>query len=280
MKHLIYDISKQNSTFYCLINGQKVGFYLTKSLQKIFLDYLEKGHLVEFEINDFVKPIGKMKYHQVSYFTKIERLTPYQVLYDIEVLRNDMRNVISKYQHYLFVDFEMTMPGYQAESFQAEIIQFGAVLTDNIGQTILEREYYIKPKLHKLSMRTIKYLDLHLDEFNNQAKDFEYFYLDLKDIISKYEPKIVVWGKNDIIVLNKAYESNNLLPITNEFDFFNLLVLHKDYFNMSQEIGLFKAYQTYFPDKNIKPQKHDAKDDANVTKAIFFEFLKEVQAPK
>ena len=56
-----------------------------------------------------------------------------------------------------------------------------------------------------------------------------------------------------------------------------MLVLHRDYFNINQDIGLFKAYQTYFPENNIKPQKHDAVEDARVTKTIFFEFLKELK---
>jgi len=278
MKYVIYDIDKKKNTFYCLINGQKVGFYLTKSLQKIFIDYLDVGYLIDFEINDFYKSINKMKHYQVSYFNKIEQLKPYRLLYDLEVLRDDMTNVITKYDHYLFLDFEMTMPGYNVrEKFIAEIIQFGAFLTDNKGNDILERNYYVLPKNGRPSIRTIKFLDLDLDEFQKEAKDYEYFYLDFKEILQKYEPKIVVWGKNDIIALDDSYKINNLLPLTTENDFFNLLVLHRDYFNINQDIGLFKAYQTYFPENNIKPQKHDAVEDARVTKTIFFEFLKELK---
>ena len=146
-----------------------------------------------------------------------------------------------------------------------------------MGNVLLERSYYILPKNGRPSIRTIRFLDLDLDEFLHEAKEYEYFYLDFKEILQKYEPKIVVWGKNDIIALEDSYKINNLLPLTTENDFFNLLVLHRDYFNINQDIGLFKAYQTYFPETNINPQKHDAVEDARITKTIFFEFLKELK---
>ncbi|MGI6781653.1 MAG: exonuclease domain-containing protein [Acholeplasmataceae bacterium] len=277
MKYIIYDINKKKNTFYCLINGQKVGFYLTKSLQKIFIDYLDSGYLVDFEINDFYKSINKMKHYQVSYFNKIEQLKPYRVLYDLEVLRDDMKKVITQYDNYLFLDFEMTMPPYSHKNpFVAEIIQFGAILTDNKGNELLERNYYVSPQ-KRPSIRTIKFLDLDLDEFQKEAKAYEHFYLDLKQILKTYQPKIVVWGKNDIIALDDSYKINELMPLTDDHNFFNLLVLHKDYFNINQDIGLFKAYQTYFPDNKIRLQKHNALDDARVTKSIFFEFLKELK---
>lgn len=260
-----------------MIEGQRVGFYLTRSLAKIFSEHLEKGYLIDFEISDFSKTIGREKFYQVSHFNKIESLKPYSIIYDIELLRRDMKNVIVKYDYYLFIDFEMSMPGYKRGPFQSEIIQFGAELTDNKGNSILGRNYYIKPLAKKLSLRTIKFLDLDLDEFNRDSKPFDYFYLDLKDIINTYQPKIVVWGKNDVMALTSAYELHNLLPLTTEYDFFDLLTLHKDYFNLNQDLGLFKAYQTYFPNDKIKKQKHDAKDDANITKTIFFEFLKEIK---
>lgn len=278
MKYLIYDVDKKKDTFYCIINGQKVGFYLTKSLQRIFSDYLDIGYLVDFEINDFYKSINKMKHYQVSYFHRIEKLNPYRLLYDLEILRDDMTKVITQYNHYLFLDFEMTMPKYNPkESFTAEIIQFGAILTDDKGNEILERNYFVLPKNKRPSIRTIKFLNLDLDEFIKGGKEYEHFYLDLKEIMNHYAPKIVVWGKNDIIALDDSYKINDLIPLTNENDFFNLLVLHKDYFNINQDIGLFKAYQTYFPENQIKPQRHNALDDARVTKTIFFEFLKELK---
>ena len=72
--------------------------------------------------------------------------------------------------------------------------------------------------------------------------------MDFKNILDTYRPKMVVWGKNDIVALNESYKLHDLLPLTNEYDF-DLLTLHKDYFNLNQDIGLFKAYETYFPQK-------------------------------
>lgn len=280
MKHVIYRVSRNKDRFYCIINGQRIGFYLTRSLEKIFSQHLKVGHLVDFEITDLTKKIGQGKYHQVSHFNKIESLNPYYNIYDLEQLRQDMSVVIRNYDYYFFIDFEMTMPGYKRGPFQAEIIQFGGVLTDNQGNVLLEKDYFVKPKVNKISIRTIKFLDLDLDDFYQNAKDFEYFYLDFKNILDKYEPKIVVWGRNDIIALNDSYKIHDLLPLTNEFDFFDLLTLHKDYFNLNQDLGLFSAYQTYFPNDQIKKQAHNAKDDAKITKEIFFEFIDETKIKK
>jgi len=277
MKHFIYKISPKKDYFFCMIEGRRVGFYLTRSLYKVFSEHLEEGYLIDFEISDYTKRIGRTKFHQVSHFNTIESVKPYVVIYDIEKLRLEMRNVITQYDHYLFVDFEMTMPGYSRGPFQVEIIQFGASLTDKDGNTILDRNYYIKPLARRLSLRTIRFLDLDLDEFNANSKPYDYFYINFKNILDTYKPKIVVWGKNDIVALNESYKLHDLLPLTNEYDFFDLLTLHKDYFNLNQDIGLFKAYETYFPQKDVKQQKHNAKDDANITKKIFFEFLKEIK---
>lgn len=274
MRHLIYEVSTNKDLFYCIVDGRKVGFYLTRNLASIFSQHLKRGYLVDFEINKQTKVINKTKYYQVNHFNKILSLNPHVLLYDINDLRRDMKEVISKYKYYLFLDFEMTMPGYKKGPFQAEIIQFGGLLTDNKGNKILDRNYFIQPN-KKISVRTIKFLKLDMDLFRASAKSYEYFYLDLKDIINTYQPKIVVWGKNDILALKDSYRIHKLLPLTSDYNFFDLLTLHKDFFNLNQDLGLFKAYQTYFPHLDIEPQIHDAKDDAKVTKAIFFEFINE-----
>ncbi|HHW80058.1 MAG TPA: hypothetical protein GX742_04540, partial [Acholeplasmataceae bacterium] len=53
--------------------------------------------------------------------------------------------------------------------------------------------------------------------------------------------------------------------------FVDLLKLHKDYFNLRNDVGLFKAYETYY-EKNAE-QVHDAKADAKITKKVFDAFL-------
>ena len=77
--------------------------------------------------------------------------------------------------------------------------------------------------------------------------------------------------KNDLTALNDSFILNNKPKITEDHDFIDLLKLHKDYFNLKDDLGLFKAYQTYYG--ITFDQAHDAKDDAFVTKLVFDAFL-------
>ena len=51
----------------------------------------------------------------------------------------------------------------------------------------------------------------------------------------------------------------------------DLLKLHKDYYNLENDIGLFKAYKMYFNDD--LDQAHNAYEDALITKHVFDGFL-------
>lgn len=272
MKKIIYDIDPSYSVFYLIFDGRKVGFYLTNKLSKTFFSYLEKGVMVDFEITPKMKIIRKRKFFQVAYFNQIIGLSPYRVHYDLFKLRSDMRHVLSTYSHYLFIDFEMTMPGYRDDVFRPEIIQAGYVLSEPHQDIILENDLYILPKERRtLSRRTKKFLNLEEDVFFEKAQPFSVFYEDLKRIMDTYHPKLVVWGKNDLTALHDAYVFHELPHITHDYDFIDLLKLHKDYFNLKDDLGLFKAYKTYY--QVDFDQAHDAKDDALITKYVFDAFL-------
>ena len=89
--------------------------------------------------------------------------------------------------------------------------------------------------------------------------------------LKKYNPKLVVWGKNDLSALNDSYVLHDKDKLTSDENFIDLLKLHKDYFNLKDDLGLFKAYKTYYD--VAFSQAHDAKDDALVTKYVFDAFL-------
>ena len=68
-----------------------------------------------------------------------------------------------------------------------------------------------------------------------------------------------------------CYEINNLEPL--KPNYINLLQVHKNYYNLKNDLGLFDAYKKYTgEDLN---QEHDALVDAFMTKNVFFEFKKE-----
>lgn len=272
MTKIIYDIDGGLKVFYLVVEGRKIGFYLSNRLAKTFFDYLGQGVLVDFEISSKRKRIHHRLYYQVAHFNRIISLKPYVVHYDLFKLRKDMQSVLKQHKYYLFIDFEMTMPGYSKTTFIPEIIQTGYVVSKSQGQIIEQNGYYILPGPEtNLSKRTLKFLKLDELKFYEEAIHYEKFYEDLERVIKKFRPKLVVWGKNDISALNDSYKLHKKKPLTEDTDFIDLLKLHKDYYNLRDDLGLFKAFKTYF---NIdEHQLHDAKDDAVVTKYVFDAFM-------
>ena len=183
-----------------------------------------------------------------------------------------MRDVLANYQYFLFIDFEMTMPGFHDVGFRPEIIQVGYVLAEARGPILVEDGFYVLPKDRMtLSKRTKKFLNLDEEQFFSHAVPYFNFYNKLKKIINQYHPKLVVWGKNDLTALNDSYLIHEEQKLTEDTDFIDLLKLHKDYYNLKDDLGLFKAYKTYYEVEF--DQAHDAKDDALVTKYVFDAFL-------
>lgn len=276
MTKIVYEVNDGLKIFYLVIEGRKIGFYLSNRLAKTFFNYLEKGVLVDFEIAPKRKRIFGRLYYQVAHFNRIVSLKPHVVHYDLFQLRKDMQAVLKKNKYYLFIDFEMTMPGYTKTTFIPEIIQTGYVLAKAKGQIIEQNGYYVLPSPEtNLSKRTKKFLKLDELQFYEDAIHYEKFYEDLERIVKKFNPKFVVWGKNDISALNDSYKIHQKEPLTQDTDFIDLLKLHKDYYNLRDDLGLFKAYKTYYEIE--ENQLHDAMDDAVVTKHVFDAFMTYMQ---
>lgn len=274
MRHIIYDIDKKNNLFYIILGSKKQAFYLTKSLSKTFADYIKPGYLVDFEIVNKTKRFGQIKALQVNHFKEIRSLNPKYTYYNLMDLKERMSQVVKKYDYYLFVDFEMTMPGYKKGPFKTEIIQFGAYLVNKKRDVLLIKDYYIEPiDSNGINKRTKKFLKIDEVEFFQTAKKYRYFYDDLKEVLDKYNPIIVTWGKNDRMVLTESYKMHNLKPLTRNRQFIDLLQLHKDYFNLRSDLGLFNAHKQYYPNQYLEEQAHDAKDDALILTEVFFGFV-------
>ena len=167
----------------------------------------------------------------------------------------------------------MSMPSYYyTGTHQAEIVQVGYLLTDKNLNVIKKDDYYLKPANGRfVSKRTLKFLKVKREVFNT-AKEYNYFYEDLKGMLKTYKPKIVVWGKNDILVLKDSYKINKKDALTTSKNFIDLLKIHKNYFNLKEELGLFKAYETYY--NKTLTQSHDAYEDAKIMLEVFKYFRK------
>ncbi|TVP86489.1 MAG: hypothetical protein EA375_01230 [Acholeplasmataceae bacterium] len=279
MRKLIWDVDHRRKIFYLIVHGRKNGYHLTNRLAKTFMPFLRPGILVDFIVSDQQKIIGNQRVQQVAYFQQIVSLDPFYIHYDLAVLRAGMREVLNRHTHYLFIDFEMTMPGYNPANFRSEIIQAGYVLAEAGGPVRLAEGFYVLPKHDRsLTKRTRRFLKIDEETFFKEALPYEVFYRKLKDVLKTYRPKLVVWGKNDLSALNDSYLLHEKKPLTHDKDFIDLLKLHKDYFNLRDDLGLFKAYQTYYQVEY--DQTHDAKEDAMVTKYVFDAFVGDMPPQK
>lgn len=257
-----------------LVQNKVVYFYLQRNLMKRFGRYLVKGRFVSFKISDESRIIGKYKTYQVEHFIKIimQRQRKQVVYYDISVVQEGIRDLLEKKSYRMFLDLELSMhPYYKSRNFVQEIIQSGILVEDSDGNVVESSCDFIKPlKFPNITKRTIKFLNITQDQVDDGISPKEY-QKKLKHYIDKYDPMIVVWGKNDIIALKEFAEISNFELITPRERFINLLQLHKNYYNLKNDIGLFRCYESY--GYELDKQSHNALEDARITRLIYHQFI-------
>ena len=273
---IIHSIDVENRLLTMKSRNKIEYFYLQNGLLKKFQRYLRPNTFVEFDYNENQDRCANVLAYKVNFFIRIFRKVGFrvEVFYDLSIIRSGVKNLLSNLDNIMFLDLEMTMQSFDSpKEFKSEIIQAGYLITDNKGNDLERKNYYIKPTLFpKLNKRTIKFLNIDDEVLTNEGISFNEFYNEFKDILIKYNnPSIIVWGKNDILALKSCYEINGLTPLTPNF--INLLQVHKNYFNLKNDLGLFNAYKNY-TGKDLD-QEHDALVDAFMTKNVFFEFKKE-----
>jgi len=249
-------------------------YYMSKGMFKSFMMYFTAGMYVFLTVTKATKIHRGLLVKNIISIDKVistKKNRP-MIYYDISVIKSGVKDILNDRRNRLFIDFEMSMPPYSNyETFVSEIIQVGYVLTDQFGEIKDQFSSYIKPSIFpEISLRTIKFL--HITQENIETGiTFKEFYNILNDIYRKYNPTVYVWGKNDQLELNKALKTLKLRNFTKTMRFIDLLNLHKIYYGLKNDIGLFNAYNLY-SDKDLSNQKHDAFEDAVVTKEIFWNF--------
>ena len=184
-----------------------------------------------------------------------------------------MFHVLEGYDYLLFIDFEMTMPNGKNDTFYPQIIQSGFVLTNNEGKQILKESIYLMPnKAIDYNYRTESFLKLEYRQFLKKARPFTIFYDRFKEIFLKYKPQIIIWGINDYQVLINNLNKKNLKMFFKRENFSNLLQLYRNYFQLGKDIGLFDAYKNTTNKNEFTYQRHNALDDAIMTKDVYFSF--------
>ncbi len=268
-KILSHDYDERTITL--IDKRRKHTIYFQRATYAQYQRLLVKGFYIALKAKIIEKRRGKQV--TVLQVLKISKPLPYgsKTIYSVHDIQKETRDFINSLSNKLFLDFEMSMHPYQKNPrFTQEIIQAGYILERADGTIIEEFDAYIKPTKHKkLSKRTTKFLDLTQDDVDNGI-DFKTFYNRLKQILETYKPAIIVWGKNDHLALKDSYKVNQLRPLTKMTRFVNLLKIHKNYFNYKNDIGLKSAYEMY--GNVIETQRHDALEDAYMTKRVFEDF--------
>lgn len=271
----IRDIDLENRVFEILKRNRILYFYLTRSQIKKFKAYLQPGLFVELEYTKEPKVRGHVKAYDVIGFTKLIGIEKMKrtIYFDMDTIKRGVVKVLNRSGNKMFIDLEFTMPPYEYHggTYPSEIVQFGFTIENDFGEIILEESQLVKiSHPDGLSDRTKDFLKIDDSDLKNAVQPIE-FYNILKDVLEKYNPIIMVWGKNDICMLDKFYEQNNFLPLTKRASFINLMQLVKNYFGLKSDVGLFNAV-SYFNEQFEMEQVHDALDDALVTSMVYHQF--------
>jgi len=249
-------------------------FYLARGMFSGFMNYFGPGIYVFMTVQTARHTYRGYSVQNVVNIEKVmapNRQKP-TLYYDVSVIKSGVRTILNANKPKLFLDFEMSMPPYRNyQNFVSEIIQAGMILTDAAGNILEEHTFYIKPTLFpSLSDRTAKFLHISQDDLD-QGKEYREFHKLFTRIWKHYRPMIFVWGKNDKLELRKMNRLHQLDEFTAKSQFIDLLQLHKIYFGLKNDLGLFSAYNMY-AGVDLDIQLHDAFQDASVTKDVFFWF--------
>lgn len=273
----IFYIDEEERIIGLKVKDRQTYFYLQRSLLNRIGKYLELSRFIQFVIDDKARIYRKTKVYTVDYIIKIMaiRYRKNIVYYDMKKIKKGTKELINSLETKMFLDLEMSMHPYSVDkNFTQEIIQVGYYLVDENDKVIEEYNQLIKPKLHpKLTKRTLKFLEITQEDINNGI-DYVDFYNHFKQVVERYNPSIIVWGRNDFLALRESYRINGVKTLKHKTRYINLLKLHKNFFNLKNDLGLFNAYKSYTNIEN--PQAHNALEDAEITFKIFEGFKKVV----
>ena len=255
-------------------------FYFQNSQMNVFKRYLYIGNWIDLEF-DSEKMIRRGPYlaYTISFVNRLEArgLHDYIVYYDKKDITSSLYEFLGSLDNTMFLDLEMTMPPYsfKGKGFRTELIQAGFIIFDKTGEEIMRYSNFVEPKITKeLSKRAEKFLGITNQEFQESKIPYEVFYNDFKNAIEKYNPAIVVYGRNDILVLNDSYQINHVESLKEKTRYVNLCQLIKNHYELRNDPGLFKLFQIYYDNEDI--QLHDAFTDSYVTAKVFEAFREDI----
>ncbi len=255
-------------------------FYFQNSQMNMFKRYLYQGNWIDLEYDD-TRTVRKGQYsaYVISFVYRLEALGKFDkvIYYDKVNLNRSLSKFLNNFDNIMFLDLEMTMPNYKfkGKGFVTELIQAGFIIFNRNDEELFRYSNYVKPKIaDSLSKRVEDFLGITQSEFYEKAIDYKSFYADFKKVLDKFNPVIVVYGRNDILVLNESYNINEVKSLKNETRFVNLCQLIKNYYELKNDPGLFKLYKLYYDEDD--EQIHDAFNDCYVTHSVFKAFKDDI----
>lgn len=272
----VHYVDKKERLFSVVVAGNLQYYHLTNKYMKDFKSYLYKQPYVCFEAKDEYCVHSNIKCREVDHFIKISQSTRRGVIvyYDLHDIQSSVKDLINQDHNRLFLDLEFSLVSPKGYSI-SEIIQYGIVLENKNGEIVYQSSSFVKPVYSNyINRQTMNFLSIDNSVFDNAISYIEFYQL-LEKLINDFDPKIIAWGKNDCLSIEKSFKINHLKPLDIRSRYMNLMHVIKNYYNYKQEMGLFNTYQD-MTNIDLEKQSHDALEDAVVERKIFHLFKEEI----
>ncbi|MGD9886733.1 MAG: exonuclease domain-containing protein [Bacilli bacterium] len=251
-------------------------FHMTRRQLKDYGTYFYRNPYVFIVADATKKKYGNQLCYEVGYFRKIIKgtRTHKETYFNIDVIRQGLKQLIGNTKNKLFLDLEFSLPSYyQTMMHIPEILQYGVVVEDENNNIVFQEGSLVKPlRKFAINNRTLKFLSKTNEQFE-EAKSYIEFYQLLEKLIKDYDPKVIAWGKNDILTMEQSFRLNHLKPLEVRSRYINLMQVIKNYYNTNTDLGLFSTYQEMSKEV-VEQQQHDAMEDALMARNIYHLFTK------
>ncbi|MCI5938319.1 MAG: hypothetical protein SOU07_01045 [Bacilli bacterium] len=272
----VHEVLKKERIISIEMQSRLEYFHMTNKNMKDFKSYLFQKPYVFLDVDNTYNVHSSHRCREIDHFIKIVLPTRRgnEVYYDISIIQEGVRNLINQPQNRLFIDLEFSLVSPLVKG-ASEIVQYGIVLEDAEGKVILQDSSLVMP-LNKraLNVKTLLFLSRSIEDFDDACSYIEFYQL-LQKIIKEYDPKIIAWGKNDILTMENSFKINHLHPLDIRNRYMNLMQIIKNYYCYKQEKGLFSTYQEMTKVEE-EDQIHDALEDAIIERRIFHLFKDEI----
>ena len=115
-------------------------FYFSKSALQLFKRAMEhESVFVEIEYSDKEKVLKNIIAKEITVIHKIQYQTKKgpKSLFDVSLIKEDVKKLINLDTYKAFLDFELTMPAYnERHPFTPEIIQIGMVIANEEDEIV------------------------------------------------------------------------------------------------------------------------------------------------